>query len=206
MKRSLSVAIIIVPSLLSTSLLLPPEPEGGRILFVAASPSCRVLPWWMSNWERCLWGVFLRCWWGEPRDDNPCWVVEWATNHQRGVAPHPRAKRNVRGSEAPARSRSSLRGEWRREADEGGARKSRYLYVNYVVKTSFVTNDYSLMSPIYRYRCFCFLFLSISLFHKFTSVLHRLRRSNPIVFTCARFLRNVSFSYSPNEIHLNHHG
>lgn len=56
MKRSLSVAIIIVPSLLSTSLPLPPEPEGGRILLVA--PRVLLGPGLMNESVRAL---SMRC-------------------------------------------------------------------------------------------------------------------------------------------------
>lgn len=81
------------------------------------------------------------------------------SSRQSSVAPHPRASRRERGSEASRQA--SAFSAWR-EADDGGASKCRYAYVNYVVKTLFVTNDYTLVSPSYRYRFF--LFLSISLY------------------------------------------
>lgn len=118
------------------------------------------------------------------------------SSRQSSVAPHPRASRRERGSEASRQA--SAFSAWRE------ASKCRYAYVNYVVKTLFVTNDYTLVSPSYRY-CFL-LFLLFRFILKFPSVLHRLRRSNPTVFTCACFFKKCIFSYSPNEIHLTHHG
>lgn len=75
------------------------------------------------------------------------------SSRQSSVAPHPRASRRERGSEASRQA--SAFSAWR-EADDGGASKCRYAYVNYVVKTLFVTNDYTLVSPSYRYRFFSF--------------------------------------------------
>lgn len=111
MKRSLSVAIIIVPSLLSTSLPLPPEPEGGRILLVA--PRVLLGPGLMNESVRAL---SMRCFSMVVDEASHVTTIpaEWSSEtfeppEQRRTSPS-----GLKESEAarlPARPRPSLRGD-----------------------------------------------------------------------------------------------